>query len=76
MRVGVIFDIAHNMLLSVEYLILSGVTFFLVRKVCMHGVLIILSPGFPFWILSRSFGERSKLQDKSGTESLGSRLVF
>ena len=38
------------------------------------------NPGFPFRILSRSFGEKSDFlqscETKSGTESLGSRLLM
>ena len=37
------------------------------------GVLVASNPSFPFWILSRSSGE--SCETKSGTESLGSRLV-
>ena len=39
---------------------------------------ISLEPRFPFWILSRSFGEKpiflQSCETKSGTESLGPRL--
>ena len=67
---------------STELWIYSGIYLSLILCLTpewVHVLVSALNPGFLFWILSRSFGEKliflQSCKTKSGTKSLGSRLL-